>query len=111
MKIQSITKNGNARQAVYVLIGLAISAQFLTGCASHDKTYKETTTVSSVPADSRTVVVSTEPTTQTTTTTVHETNTETRATGGSILGGIFHVVGEIIAFPFKLIGAALEAIF
>ena len=44
---------------------------------------------------------------QTTTTTVTETPQEPRG----ILSTTFHVLGEVIALPFRLIGALFRAIF
>ena len=99
------------RNVVCVLIGLAMGVQLLTGCASNSKTYKETTTVTTAPADGSTAV--TESSYQTSTTVKEETTSaSTQApSDGGIFGGVFHLLGEILAFPFRVIGGIFDAIF
>ncbi len=107
MKINRPTV-GNKSKAVYVFMALAFSLQFLTGCAAHSQTYKETTTTASAPADT-----TAQPTATTSTTTVEKSSSASSSphSGGGIIGGVFHVIGQVLAFPFKLVGSIIEAIF
>ena len=67
-----------------------------TGCASSsEKTVKSETTSS--------------PTSQTTVVEKETTHTDTGHHG--VLGGAFHVVGEILAFPFEVIADVFRFIF
>ena len=90
----------------YCLVGLLIISPLLSGCATH-KTYKETTTVSnagtksSEPAQSGTE----------TTTVTEETTTSTKEHSGGVISGFFGFLGKVIAFPFKVVGGIIEAIF
>ena len=86
---------------------LFLTTQILSGCAS---THKTTTTQTSVSSGS--TIESTAPvaTTQSQTTTkITESSTPSSSPG--LIGGIFHAIGAIIAFPFKLIASIVEAIF
>ncbi len=66
-----------------------------TGCA-HSKTSRTTETVAT-PA-SQTVVVEKE-------------TTKTEEDHHGVVGGVFHVVGEVIAFPFQLVADVFRFIF
>lgn len=110
MKIEkrttSMSENG---QAVFLLM-MALLALFLTtGCGEKHRTYKETRTIMAQPAasESNTVVESGSQTQST----VEQTETTEASRPQGILSGVVHAAGQIIAFPFKLIGKVLGAIF
>lgn len=78
------------------LMVLILMFTLTTGCANRSKSSYSTTT----NAAGQTVV--------------HESNTTTAsdpAPDRGILGGAFHVVGEILAFPFEIIAGAFRFIF
>jgi hypothetical protein len=76
------------------VLALAVSLTLTAGCASHSRTYKN---VSSDAAGQ---------------TVVEETATHTAGTRDrGILGGAFHVVGEILAFPFDVVAGVFRFIF
>ena len=79
-----------------------ISAGF--GCASTRKTTTTSTTVQ-VTDDSHQPVKAVEQSTTTTT----STETKPRPTG--VVGGLFHIIGSVIAFPFIVIGGFFRMIF
>lgn len=74
-----------------------LALNVMSGCASHSKTV-HTETVSN--PSSQTVVVEKE-----------TTNTTSEKKDYGILGGAFHVVGEVIAFPFEVIAGLFRFIF
>ncbi len=78
------------------LIFALSAALAVAGCATHQETTQTTYTTSPAYADD----TSTPPQTTTTTTT---TNDEP----DSVVGSVFHAVGTIILFPFRLVGDAL----
>ena len=79
-----------------VLCLLALS--LTVGCASSSKTVKSETLVN--------------PTTQTQTTVVEKETVRTTDSGQrGLLGGIFHVAGEMIAFPFEVVANVFRFIF
>ena len=75
------------------------------GCAS---THKTTTTETVVQAPVNQIQPTPVIVEKSTTTTTSKHN-EPRQTG--ILGGLFHVIGSVIAFPFIVVGRLLQAIF
>ena len=78
--------------AVFLLI-ISLTA----GCASSSsKTVKSETMTS--PTSQTTVVE-------------RETTTHTDSGHGGLLGGVFHVVGEVLAFPFEVIAGLFRFIF
>ena len=90
----------------FVLILLITS---FTGCTSYHRTTSTTTqTATASPADN--TEVSTETTKQTSAVKT-ETTTETTPQKHGVIGGLFYFIGEVIAFPFKVIGGILDAIF
>jgi hypothetical protein len=97
-------KVGGFTLAAVLLLTLA------AGCASETKTVKTETTQTPVattvytPAGPAPAVE--QRTTQTTTTT-----TETKQESGGVLSSGVNFVGEVIAFPFRVIGAAFSALF
>ncbi len=78
-------------------MAFVIAVSVLSGCASHSKIV-HTETVSNPPA--QTVVVEQQTT---------KTTAESHDSG--ILGGAFHVVGEVLAFPFVVIADVFRFIF
>jgi hypothetical protein len=82
-----------------IVLNCCFMAQTLPVRADTEKTVTTETTsnVSSAPVES----------TQTTTT---ET-TANRHESHGIIGGFFHVVGQIIAFPFKVVAKVFETVF
>ncbi len=96
------------RKFCYSISVFLCALLFLTGCATHTKTHHETTTTTSNTTDNDNIDVSDN---ERETTTVEEETTTKSDSGGGIISGTFHVIGKILAFPFKMIGAALEAIF
>jgi len=76
-----------------VLICLAsFGAMTLTGCAGKTKTSTVTTT-SGVSGVGETTSVTTE----------HETVTDAHPRG--VIGGIFYTIGQVLLWPFKVIGS------
>ena len=77
----------------------------MSGCAGEEKTTRTKTTVARDSVSGEPVTASTSTTTQT------ERTASAPAQHTGILGGAFHVVGEILAFPFKVIAGLFEFIF
>lgn len=99
------------RKLLTIVMGLSLSLYAFTGCASNPKTYEKTTVIQDSsevdnPADPNNDSTMTTTTTETTTTTTEE---EPKSPG--IIGSTFHVIGTVIAFPFKVIGKLFQAIF
>lgn len=101
--------------SILMLIACLLISGIASGCGSHRSTTRSETTVSAadtdadvVPADEVDEVVADSDTMTTTETT--QTTTEHRGDGG-VLGGAFHVIGEILAFPFRVIGGLFDFIF
>ena len=97
-------KNRLGNLAAIMLIAVSLlGLPIISGCATSKTTTTTETTVSKdkLPA--------TEQTTETTTTTQTETTKE--EPHRSIVGGTLHVIGQIIAFPFRMIGKAFSLIF
>lgn len=91
---------------ITVVVGTLLAGVFLTGCASsseRESTVRTTTTESMEPRPGTTV-------SETQTETNTEVNNETHESHG-ILSSFVHFVGAVIAFPFKVIGGAIGAIF
>jgi len=86
-----------------LLVFIAMAA----GCAT-TSTHKTTTTETTVQAPADTAAPRTTAVEHSTTTT---TNTETKPQHTGIIGGLFHIIGSIIAFPFLVVGNLLRAIF
>lgn len=84
------------KQTGFLVMVLLLSAALTAGCASRSKT----STSTSVDGTGRSTVVE-----ETTTTTKSESHDR------GILGSTFHVIGEIIAFPFEVIAGAFRFIF
>ncbi len=112
-----ILRVGNQRM-VYLFTVLFLIFQ-LVGCATHSSTTTRTTSSTSDPDavrttsttsvdGDRTVVTDERPVTDRTVVTEKNTTTEERDPG---LGGPFHIVGEILALPFRLVGDLFDAIF
>lgn len=92
-----------------VLITLIAFIGLTSGCSQTTRTVRtenagvdQSTTV--VTSDSHTTVIEEdEP--------VTTTETTTTTTNRGVVGTVFYVIGEVIAFPFKLIGGLFSAIF
>ncbi len=82
------------KKTMVLLMVFALLLGLAAGCTSHSKTYSSTST----DADSQTVV--------------QESRTSTGEQHDyGILGGAFHVVGEVLAFPFDVIAGLFRFIF
>jgi len=89
--------------SVFVVLFLASQS---VGCATRSQTTTRTTTTDSADqADASTAGR------DTTTVTEKTTSTTTPQSDGGIFGGAFHLLGEILAFPFRVIGSIFDAIF
>lgn len=78
---------------------LVLVAALSGGCAHDSKTYRQDTVQDQ---NGQTVVVRE-------TTTTHDADPVVEDRG--ILGGTFHLLGEIIAFPFEIVAGAIRWIF
>jgi hypothetical protein len=89
-----------------LVTGAVLAAGTLTGCAtsSERETTYSATTETTGPQSSGETVQQTQTETNTET---HEETTESRG----ILSSTVHFIGAVIAFPFKLIGGVIQAIF
>ncbi len=76
-------------------------------------TAKQTTTETTSTSESNVGVEQQQPLPATKTTTEKTTINEssTRKSDGGIFGGTFHLIGDVLAFPFRLIGNIFDAIF
>ncbi len=99
------------RKLLAIVMGLTLSMYALTGCATNPKTYEKTT----ITKDSSEIDNPSDPhngsTIATTTTETTTTTTEEKPKTTGIIGSTFHVIGTVIAFPFKVIGKLFQAIF
>ena len=89
-----------------LLICSLLTLPLVSGCSGTHKTIRETTTVTSNSEAA--------PAATTTTTTHTQTSASTEVPAPrqqGLLGGIFGFIGAVLAFPFKLIGGIIEAIF
>lgn len=86
------------RTLQHVLLLVVMLSLFIAGCANKEKRI----TTKTYPAGEEVVVE-------------HEVIIEqaepAKGEDISILGGLFNVIGEVIAFPFNVIGGALRLIF
>jgi len=91
---------GSAPRTLVTILALCATLAF-SGCATHQETTQttQTTTTPTYNDDSS-------PPSQTTTTT-----TTTSDEPDSVVGSVFHAIGTVILFPFRLIGDALGLIF
>jgi len=87
----------------WVMTGVLVS-NLAVGCASQTRTVRVEETV-------RAPAQTTEPSQQKPVTVERETVTETRHEPHGILSTTVHVVGEILALPFRLIGGLLRLLF
>lgn len=92
-----------------ILIALISVVSLGSGCATQSKTtksetistYPESDVVGTEQLPGQSVVVEKERT----------TTTETKDGHGGVLSTTVHVVGEIIALPFRIVGGLISAIF
>lgn len=96
------------RNSVYMGLVAVFFITAVMGCASSRKTTTTETTNVQHP-NSEASQVEEKPTALVSTTT--STTTETKPQHTGIIGGLFHIIGTIIAFPFVVIGNVLQAIF
>ena len=110
---------------VNYFLSIFLCVWILNGCASSKTTYKKTTVQdTNPPATSTTTTITHDsdnaPTSVTTTTknddtgrntTVKEETTTTKSQGDGLFGSFFHFIGQVIVFPFKVIGGLFRAIF
>lgn len=84
-----------------------------SGCETtrETRTERETVTVEDVDRDNIDDGVDDTPLTESTVTDEERTVTTEREGEGGILGGTFHLIGEILAFPFRVIAGILDFIF
>ena len=91
------TQTRKSIACLLILFVMVLSAHTFMGCASSSKTVKK-----EVINDS---------TGQTTVVTEKEVVVDHNSDGGSVLGSIFNVVGEVLAFPFRILAGVFQAIF
>ena len=96
-------KNYPFLMSLFLTVSLLALPLMVGGCAGTHQTTKETT----VSTSSEAAPVETVETNTTTT----QSSTETRPSSPGVIGSAFHFIGTVLAFPFKVIGGALEAIF
>jgi hypothetical protein len=85
---------------LFIAVSCVAASSFVLGCASHRTVRTESTTYpESAPAP---VVVERQTTTTTTT---------DAGSNGGVLSSTVNVVGEVIALPFRAVGAVVSAIF
>lgn len=84
----------------------------LTGCATHHHTYHQSSTTTTAATDANGNVVSSDQDRGVveSSTTEETTTTKTEEHHG-LVGGFFHFLGEVVAFPFRVIGGIFDAIF
>ena len=90
---------GSAKSRKWQLLPVAgfLFLSLLGGCASSSKT----TTIQQIPVSSPPAQVIV----------VEKQTTKVESEPRGVMGSIFHVTGEIIAFPFELIAGVFRAIF
>ncbi len=82
------------RFLLMVMVGLiGLSAVSTAGCAGRTKTSTVTTQTTNAPSSGSTSTVTTQ----------NETVTDAHPRG--VIGGIFYTIGQIIVWPFKVIGS------
>ena len=105
-------------KGLVLVLGVSLFAVQIMGCATNRTT--RTTTTEPVGNSSTTHTTTTSSpnsettTTQTTSHPVEKTTTvteERRSSDGGIFGGFFHIVGEVLAFPFRVVASVFDAIF
>ena len=94
MKIQN-----NVLAWFLIVTTLVFIGNSLTGCAQKSQTVRKEVTDNSTGQTTTTVVTEKE--------VVHEHSDD----GGSIVGSVFNVIGEVISFPFRLIAGIFRAVF
>ena len=98
----------------FILLAVFSAAAYLllvlTGCSAQSRTTRTvTTSESGQNAGMQERDAGTGETT--TSVTTEETSTSARSSDGGIMGGAFHLVGEVLAFPFRVIAAVFDGIF
>ena len=97
---------------LFLALSLIVLITMTSGCTSSRTVTKETSTTSEDTSPGTTVVVkdNTADATDTSTKTVTTTET-TEPEHHSLVGSVFNFVGDVIAFPFRLIGGVFDAVF
>ena len=84
------------RAVVFLLLLIMIAGSLMAGCAGESKSYKSDSTRT---VDGQTVVVE------------KAESSERHDDPRGIFGGAFHLVGEILAFPFDVLAGLFRFIF
>jgi hypothetical protein len=96
-----------------ITIGMIVTIFVLTnlyGCTTYRE--KTTTTTETSPGYESEGAVTGSPTSEPPVrSTTIETDTETTSHSHGLIGGFFHFLGDVVAFPFRLIGGVFDAIF
>lgn len=93
---------------VLILMSALFMTQAFSGCATTEKKSREESTVTKEGVPSGEMPAQTVKTeTETTTTEVKKQP----SSGPGIIGSTFHVIGVVLAFPFKIIAKTIELIF
>jgi len=110
MDTERIKPTTRVRVILPLFIVLLLVSSIGMGCSTTSKTTRsETETMITRPTDPMSASV---PPTVTTTVTKETTETETQGEHrGGVLSTVVDVVGEILAFPFRLTGGLIRAIF
>ncbi len=104
--MKNIQRNRSFRLfLLMVLVFSFTTIQLFSGCAHTQKTTTTETTVTTDHPDT----YSDQSTTTTTDTT--QSNTEVKDEPRGVVGSLFHFIGSVIAFPFRVIGGALKGLF
>lgn len=87
----------------------------IAGCSTYQKTTTSKTQAATAvpPGNSGAVQSSPSPATGTQSQTSTETQvaTEVKARSHGLIGGLFYFIGDVLAFPFRVIGGVFDAIF
>ena len=109
----SLNENRKLEVALLLIVLLLAGVVQFSGCETHRHTVRSTTTEPTT-GTTQTTTTTTSSTTETepaSGATVVEEKTTTSEPRTGILGGALHVVGQILAFPFKVVAGLFEAIF
>lgn len=90
------TREARKKRTALVLV-LMVAASLAAGCASESTSYEKDVSKS---VDGQTVVVEKE-----------ESKTTRHHNDTGILGGAFHLIGEVLAFPFEVVAGLFRLIF
>ena len=99
------------RQACMILVAGTLLMVAIGGCAAQSRSSRTVTTTEAYPengdmAQEEPGVVETRKTTVT-----QSSSAASGSSDGGIFGGAFHFIGEVLAFPFRVIASVFDAIF